>query len=352
MIKRALALFLAFSVSLPAFAGVTRSNADMMALIDDYIKEVASTPANADQTYMDMQAAFLAEAVGLQVRTLEPEDFNLFMLAVMSRYINKPEEREALFKFIEGTRQWIAADLANTAQLEKGALHYMNPANYSWYTWVVIGAGVVIGGRVLHGPLRTTRFVQGLDKMQMAAAKWRAPYRIAFRSATHPITLATATGAGLGLLEYQLEKNKTHRLDPMILTNAVQTELACYASYQGLGLEERFESIRDDEEKLKAGFAGLNADIDKLMGETQVLLKQYARLDNLYLNEPGLQAARAKLPQASDFQDLRRLLNAKDAAATGPCAAVSLTHLVIALERMKTDLKTYHDVYVPTAAQP
>lgn len=353
MRRRILALILALTFPLHALAEATQSNPDaLMPVVDEYVHEVQATPKDADPAFADAQAAFFASSVAVQVRKLEPEDFNLFMLALMSRYIHRPAERDALFKLVKSIREWIADDLANTARLEKGAFHYMNPANYSWYTWVIIGAGAVIGRGVFKGPLRTTRFVQSMEQMQLAAARWRAPYRLAFRTATHPLTVATAAGAGLGLLEYELQKNKMHRLDPLLMANAVQAQIACYLSYQGLGLEERFESIREDEAKLREGYAGLKKDIEEVTNQSKLLLEQFARLDNIYVNEPDFQKQLSKLPQAKDFQEFRKVLTTADQAQDGQCRQMSLTQLVISLEKMQENLKLFYEAMVPPEAAP
>ena len=50
-----------------------------------------------------------------QITTLEPEDFNVFLLYLMDRYIQNPQERKALFGLISTLRENIAADLESAA---------------------------------------------------------------------------------------------------------------------------------------------------------------------------------------------------------------------------------------------
>lgn len=353
MTKRLLALLLAMWIPVQSFAAVAQADPDqLMAMVDEYIKEVQATPKDADPAFADAQAAYFAEAMAVETRSLEPEDFNLFMFAVMSRYINRPAERVPLFRYIKSVRAWVAADLENTAQLENGALHYMNPANYSWYTWVVIGAGVIIGRGILKGPLRSTRFAQSMERMQLQSAKWKAPYRIGFRTATHPAMVASYAGAGLGLLQYELEKNKLHRLDPMVLTNVVQTQLACYLSYQALGLEDRFNAAAEDEERLSREYAVLDKDIGSVLDQAHVLIEQFARLDNISANEPDFLKAMNSLPKAKTFKDFREVLTAADKANDGQCRQMSLTNLIIQVGKMREALKASYDNMIPAEEPP
>lgn len=348
MTKRLLALAIAFLIPFQAFAASANPE-QLMVMVDEYIKEVKATPKDVDPAFADAQAAYFAEGMAIETRALLPEEFNIFMFAVMSRYINKPDERDALFKYMKFVRGWISADLENTAKLEYGAAHFMNPANYSWYTWAIIGAGVVIGRKVFNGPMRNTRFVQAMENVQLKAATWKAPYRIGFRAATHPLAIVGYAGAGLGYLEYQLEKSKLHRLDPMVFMNVVQTQIAFHLAYQALPLEDRFNSLMEDEARLRSEFTVLNKDITTLVDQATLLIDQYGRLDNISPCEPEFIKAVKKLPLQKD-KYFRDIFVDEANAKGGQCGQVALTLLIIQGGKMREALKASYENLVPPPA--
>jgi hypothetical protein len=350
------AFLVAFSLgtfSLPAtsFAAVGATPpAGMMDLVDLYVKELAT--ASPDNMFGRIgKEEFLAKAVATQVATLEPEDFNVFLFYVMDRYIKNPGERKALFAFVQALRESVAADLANTAQIEQGPAHEMVTGAYTWGAWILIGG--LIGWRViLASPLRTSTFMQKLQQQEMAIARAPRAYRLTYRITTNPLLWASAGGAGIGYFQYLLEKNRTHRLDPSRILNVVQAQLACQLSYQALDLEDRFEAARGDDERLRSAYPDLDAGITRTLEQARDLTDQFPRLDNLDVRDDLFQQDLRSLPMAKNFQDFRKDLSEADQAPDGRCRQMSLTHLILATEQLRDNLRTSYEILAPADVTP
>lgn len=362
MIRRILALTLSFAIATPAMAGVTQDPEQIMGMVNEFVQEMKAIPENADPSYKQAQADLAAEDIAVQLRGLPAEDFNLFMYAVMSRYINKPEERESLFAFISASRTWIEADLANTALLDNGPISYMNMAQWSKYTWIAIGTGMVLSTVLLKGPMRNMRFVQAMNRAQMKMTAMKQtgfkqnPFKYigarAGLAATHPMTIWLGAGGMIGgLAEYGIELNRVHRMDPVVMLTVVQTQLACALSYRGLDIDDHINAISMDEAKLRTDFKPINQEIEALKKESEVLAKHFARLDNITSADPDLQKAMSKIPKNlpekyANLQAFRESLVTDGPSINGRCRQISLTDLDFQLDQRAANLKTFYDVNV------
>lgn len=353
MTRRMLALLLAAWLPVSASAAVTAYDPAALArLVDDYVKELNEVAK--DQTLASIaQQQYYAGLIGLQVAKLEPEDFNKFSLDLVGRYVARPEERKAVGTFIKGMKKAISADLEHTEMIRSGPTESI-VKGMTWYGTALLALTVVAGRGVrmaapykYFSPIRP--LATKLEQADLAIAQMSRTKRYAAKAA--PWLAASSVGAGLGYLEWSLEMNKTHRLDPeQDLLNVAQMSLACDLSYRGLDLEDALNGKTPQD--VDKAYAQLSPEAKAILAETEVLLDQFPRLDNLETADRLLARKLGHLPPAADFQALRKnLVEHMGVRADRSCQAVSLTHLKLKVTELSQMIEFVHQQLNPPAPE-
>lgn len=325
-----LSLILALTSVAQAAPGL-RNPEQMLTLVDEYIAEVSSKQPGPVYLLTGREA-YLAKAVATQIAALEPEDFNLFQFYLMDRYIKEPAQREHLYAFNRIVRDMIATDLANSASLRSGPWHEVVVGSYTYGAWILLGS--VIGWRFLFS--RSTRavdFARGLKQRELSMAQSPALYRLGYKAATNPLILSVGAGAGAGYLNYLLQSQRTHRVDPLQIMMVVQAQLACHLSYSGLAIQEKFESIRNAEEFPAEEGKKLLAEIASIGEQSKVLSQQFGRLEQIDVRDPLFQRTLQQFPKSESWAQFRSSLTDAETSRDGKCRQMSLVHLKLELDK-------------------
>lgn len=334
--RRWLSVLLSLTVSSSAFAGVGgRTPEQMSQLIDQYVSEMRKTTDGA--LAEAGRGEFLAEAVTAQVTALEPEDFNLFLLRLVDRYVNHPEERKIIGDFTQVLREGIAADLENTKDLNEGPLHSVLSGTFNYVFWILIGGAVLKQGVLPRLPGAAAFTAQLSEREALLMQKGRL-YALPYKTLKHPWVLSAGAGAGLGYLNYVLETHKTHRLDPQPIFSIVQADLACHISYRALELMERYSKAKDRKDEFVKQHEELLVQARDLSAQSQVLLDQYSQLANLDVKDRLFQQNIGQLPPAQSWQEFRKNLSEADTSKDGQCRQMSLTMVKIDLDKISDEI--------------
>lgn len=342
ILKFAIALSLLCTQNFAFAGGVGTNQFAGMSLVDDYLRQMAKDPKSKDFSALAQIARqqHLQDVVVAQIERLVPGDFNIFLFALLERYAQHPDERALLASLFTAIRQDIAPELEATQTLkEDGAVGSAWDGTVSNYAfWIAIGASVAANWLlkyhgILEGPQQTAALANSIER---DAVNVRAPRfsRMAKQGLiragvrTGAIAVGAGSGAAIGYLYYLLENNKTHKLDPAIMLQVLQANLACELSYQALKLDDKF-----NQDLLSADGLGNNGptygkDILSLMTQATELKKEYPQLENLLMRDRIFQEHVNALPPARSWQELRSHLNATDKAVEGQCQAVSMDVLL------------------------
>jgi hypothetical protein len=252
--------------------------------------------------------------------------------------MNNPQEREAIFALIQTMHTDLAADLANTRQLEEGPKQFMINGATRWTALILFLGGGLSWRLILRSPLRSNALVEGLTGLEARAVAGGTKGRLVYRVGKGTtVTLATmGAGAGVGYLQYVLEKNRAHRLDPAAILRVAQAELTCLYSYKGLDFQDRYDQLMSnpDDSQILALIKEMNEQRD----QTSLLAKQFPSLDNLLMDDPAFQEDLQALPKAQNFQQLRKLLSDNPTTENNQCYEMSTQQLDYAFAMMTRNL--------------
>lgn len=349
IVRLLLILRLITTLSVPAIASPTADPQATFSVVDKFItmqSEKAPEDAKAKMLAPTAKAAYLSKAISLQILSLEPEDFNLFLFYFMDRYIHKPDERKVLFKFLESLRGMMEADLNNTAMLKDGPEAMILEGTYTYGTWILLGGTAMLGWRaIVSNPMRSGTLVNQMAQREASQVRSNSLVRYGTRLATGAgaLTVASAAVGGIaGYLEYVMKTHRTHRLDPIQLLMVVQAQLACQVSYDTLQLADRLENDEKDDETLKRDGKALLEALTTLNAQAKVLLEQFPWLSKLTVNDRIFQQTLAAYPKAQNWQEYRKILNESPEDRAGQCRAMSLERVTRKLDEMTDSL--YEDL--------
>jgi hypothetical protein len=342
-------LFLALLFPLTSIAAVLSSNpGDVARMLEEYIAETGKPLTSKSKVEEAAKAEYL-QGIALQARRLEPEDFNLFLLYLVDRYVKNPSQREILYQFAGSLHDAIAVDLANTEAVENGPADELTSGAIGIVSLYALTA--IIGWKYIWAnPLRSTAFAKRMSQIEADMSRAKPAYRLPYKIGTNPLILSAAAGAGWAGYQYWLAKNRNYRRDPLVILSLAQANLACDLSYKGLELQGRFEAIRGDEAKLRAEYQDLSDKIQDIRAQSKLLLDQSNQLDNLYVSNPYFQKDLQELPSGSDFQKLRDRLSDMEKAPEGRCHELAWTDLDNSLEDLKSNLDSAFTALPPPAA--
>ncbi len=339
--KLILALAL-FTSHLSHGSGVGRSPEQMMGLFDEYLAHVTSQQQGPVWLEYGRQK-FLARAVIAQIAAMRPDDFNALMFLMMERYVNKPAERQYLFNFLSATTESLSADLEYSRALQAGPQALMLEGSYKYGIWLLIAGHVVFKVALSRNVKGLADLMRQLRQREVALTEMNKFYGLSYRVATSPTTwltvASTAGGAGLGALEHLIQSSGTHRLNPMIATMVVQAQLACHLSYQGLAVQEEFESVKNDPAKLKEAKPALLEQITTIAGQGKVLAEQYSRLENLDVRDRLFKKVLEQYPTADNWQKFRTMLTEAETSQNGQCRQMSMLHLKNELDKTAAEIR-------------
>lgn len=347
--------FTLFANSL-AYAAVSGNPKDALQLVDEYLQMRSAKPAEGQTPKEALFNAlgkedYITQAVAMQLLSLEPEDFNLFLLYFMDRYVNKPSERLVLFDFLKILRGMIENDLANTELVKEGPEHYLVEGSYSYLMWIVVGGA--IGWRtIMASPLRNSAFLREVGARDAALIRSSRVYRYSTKIMRNSLIGASVGGVGIGYLDYLLQSHRTHRLDPAEILMVVQANLACQLSYDALKLNERVEAAVNDEKTVVQLAPALKLELTATIENAQVLLKEFPRLTKLDVNDRLFAKTLSFVPPAKDWQQYKKLLNESEANQDGQCRQISMEFVTRALSTASDNLTTIADAYAPPTPAP
>ncbi len=325
-----------FTLSLILFIWNLSANADIMqsqasalerlnVSVNDFLQEYSQAQTLEDPVALAARSAYVS-AMALPIANLEPEDFNVFLLSLIDLYITQPQSREALFILINEVRAQIAPELAARAAVEDGPRSYIvqGATQYSAY--------LMVGGLIAWKTILTLRNPRAELMRQARQGEASVRQNLLRRPMFWTLLGTTGAGASLGYVEYMLENHKTHPLDPILILNVAQTQLACSLSYEALNIEA-------DANKEGTDRASLNTRIANLLAQTMILQEQFDRLENLYVDDYLFQRTLQHLPPAENFLQLRANLTDAGLSQDGMCRQVSLEHLDRVLNNLKVQLE-------------
>ncbi len=272
---------------------------------------------------------YILQGVATQILSLDPEDFNMFTLFLMQRYIHSPVERPVIVDFIKTFRPSLAADLEFTRRLRQGNLGHVY--DRSWvYMFGVLLTGLAFR-KIFVNRLNSSEF---LRQVRINTAT-NAPLRYSGRVIGNPWVYSAAGGVGLSHLHYVMfEKSRNRRLDPSPILRVVQAQIACQLSFETLELIEKVEKLIPSDEQLNAEKHPLRATYNRIAGEAEHLVKDFEELENLDIADRKFQENLGLLPNVKDFQDLRRQLTESPNPADGQCRQVPMAILLKRLSEL------------------
>jgi hypothetical protein len=331
--KRALCLLMALLIANPSFAGVSRSSPSRaMVMVEDYLtlaalheKMLKMPDVTEKQKLLQLIAdyEYLQQGIQAEILGLTFDDFNVFLLYLLNRYINKPQERATLFEFMKTLRETIEPDLAYSERLRLG------PGDRVMNGTMIYGAlllvGILVWHRIFAARVSRHELVQLVRSKQAALANKSKTLRYVGRTLGTSFTVSAAGGAIGGYLEYLLESNRMRRLDPMTMLAIVQAQVACEVSYDTLQLKDRVETLYKDKTQLNLHLQELHAETKRLSAQSHELVEQFDWLANLDVKDRMYQDYLERLPTADSWQKLRSQLSEAEQSQDGQCRQVSLT---------------------------
>lgn len=285
------------------------------------------------------------QSSALPISGLDPEKFNLALLYLLARYAEKPEEREDLFELIQHVRGQIQGELAVKQAIEDGPSSFLVDGALNYGVFILIGGAIIWKG-ILSARNPSKALSHEIHETEKTMLK---RYTGSGKTLLWTTAVSSAAGAGIGSIEYMLEKNKTHKIDPLLILNIMQAQIACKLSYEALDLLNKYQStsnISGEQAKIAVN------QIDQLIAQSKLLMDQFPQLDHLSMQDFLFQKAMEQLPPETDFQKVRENLKAQGASQNGACSEISLNNVSRTLEDMKIQLALSLPLVDPTLAVP
>lgn len=267
-----------------------------------------------------------SSSVAAQIATLEPQDFNVFMMYLLSdRYLGRPSERKAVADLLSAIPASIKGDIETADVLKRGAWwEYSSPGwEATAKTVAIVSIAFLPWSRILSAPLSGTRFLEGIRSIDQTARNMTL-VQFPYRFATNRLVITSAAGVGLQYLSYEFAQTRTYRANPLPLLQVLQEGMACDLSYLALKLEK--------ESKQRPQDPGLRERIENALAESQELMQQNGTLASLIVNNKKVSDSTAQFSSTDMVRNLREKLNAAGEPRDGVCPQVSLWDVKAILE--------------------
>ncbi len=339
--KKLLIHGLALILSLTSFSVNAQQPLERSAkLLDDYIGHVRRLPSDSPWSTVGRNE-FLAKAVVMQLATLRPDEFNLFLFHMMDKYVNQPEDRAAIKSLADTLGVELAADFEASKMLQNGPLQYVIRGAYSYGAWLML-AGAIGWKFIFARSQSTAEFLRQIRQRELTLNQKGRFASLGYRVATSPTTWIVGGSLGLGALggyiEYVLKSNSTYRINPATVLMVVQAQLACDLSYQALTIQEKFESLMNDSDQLEKEYGPMLTEIRRIRAEAQGLSEQWPRLENLDVQDRLFAEVLEQFPQSENWRDFRKALSEAETSRDGRCRQMSMLHLNQELEKLESYL--------------
>jgi hypothetical protein len=331
--KKLVSTVLSLCLILSSTQGLAQEKSNsQIKLIDQYVERY--NKADADGEWAQFAKRRYNEAVAAQLATLDPEDFNLFMLYLLSeRYFKSPSERKAINDLLNAIPKAIPGDIQITGVLDRKAwLEYQSP---SWAEWsikfaAIAAISVLPWKRILSGPSSGPRFLQSLSNLD---TNLRASGGLAGGTYSWLINRwvlgGVAGGLGVQYLSYEFAQRRTYRNNPQPMLALVQLGLACDLEIKTDELYERFRKNKRDKSILP--------DIDSALEQGKLLSTQNPELNSFPIRDERISETVRKFPSEMSTELQQRLGSTMD-SRDRTCSQVSLLAVAARLMEMKLEL--------------